>query len=207
MAKEDKGKVRMTVIHFETESDNATLVENIRSIAGTLSKALATPQRLVSAPAQIATTNGKETLSIVEDVTDDDSMKDELSMSAVSSAKKPTKTQPKLRVPQPVDINLTEGSMPLKKFLDDTNPDSDLKKYLAITWWLKKFRSVESVTMDHAYTGYRHMGWQVPKDASAPFRQLKSAKYGWVGPGSTAGSFAINHLGENKVEEMGKTSK
>jgi len=32
MAKEDKARVKMTVIHFETESDNATLQENIRSL-------------------------------------------------------------------------------------------------------------------------------------------------------------------------------
>ena len=38
-----RGKVKMTVIHFETESDNATLQENIRSIANTLSRALTQP--------------------------------------------------------------------------------------------------------------------------------------------------------------------
>ena len=33
MAKQDIGKIKMTVIHFETESENATLQENVRAIA------------------------------------------------------------------------------------------------------------------------------------------------------------------------------
>jgi hypothetical protein len=41
MAREEKAKVKMTAIHFETESDNATLQENVRVIAHTLSRALA----------------------------------------------------------------------------------------------------------------------------------------------------------------------
>jgi D-mannonate dehydratase len=46
LAKEDKAKIKMTVIHFETESDNATLQENIRAITQTLIRALASPQRV-----------------------------------------------------------------------------------------------------------------------------------------------------------------
>ena len=39
MAKDDKAKVKMTVIHFETESDNLTLQENIRAISHALTRA------------------------------------------------------------------------------------------------------------------------------------------------------------------------
>lgn len=48
------------------------------------------------------------------------------------------------------------------------------------------------------------MGWHVPKDASSPFRLMKTAKYGWVGSGDTPGSFTINHIGENEIQKMGK---
>lgn len=134
MAKEDKGKIRMTVIHFETESDNATLQENIRSIAGTLSRALANPQRVVSssAPAQLTSANGKDAnTTVLEEVSDADASEEELSP-IVSSSKKSAKP-PKLRIPQPLNIDLTEGPMPLKQFLDEKKPENEIKKYLAIT--------------------------------------------------------------------------
>jgi hypothetical protein len=61
LAKEDKAKIKMTVIHFETESDNATLQENIRAITQTLTRALASPQRVAYIPAQLPSANGVDT--------------------------------------------------------------------------------------------------------------------------------------------------
>jgi hypothetical protein len=46
------------------------------------------------------------------------------------------------------------------------------------------------------------MGWQTPKDAGVPLRDLKN-KNQWLGKGSSAGSLIINHVGENQVMEMG----
>jgi hypothetical protein len=51
LAKEDKAKIKMTVIHFETASDNSTLQENIRAITQTLTRALASQQRVAYTPA------------------------------------------------------------------------------------------------------------------------------------------------------------
>ena len=61
MAKEDKAKIKMTVIHFETESDNATLQENIRAITQTLTRALASPQRVATPYVQLPSANGVDT--------------------------------------------------------------------------------------------------------------------------------------------------
>jgi len=109
------------------------------------------------------------------------------------------------RQPQTIDLDLISGDVPLKTFLEQKNPTSDVKRYLAIAYWLKEYREVSEITMDHAYTCYRHMGtgWNVPKDAASPLRKMKSKQYGWMGNGSTAGSYAINHLGENEVNNMG----
>lgn len=200
MTKEDKGRVRITVIHFETESDNATLQENIRTIAGTLTRALGNPQRAMGQPAQLTALNNSDQAA-GQEVIEADSTDEDIPLTN-SSPKKQAKLR-QTRTPQLVDFDLTGGTMPLKTFLDEKKPDSDVKKYLAITFWFKKYHKVGAVTMDHTHTGYRHMGWHVPKDAGAPFRQMKSARYGWVGSGSAAGSYTINHIGENMIQGMG----
>jgi hypothetical protein len=204
VAKEDKGKVRMTVIHFETESDNATLAENIRAVANTLARAL-TPShsRAVPRPAQLTGVNGAAAVESAPEEIDD--FDDAIDIEATSVGTKPkTGKAPTPRQPQPIELDLITGEVPLKAFLEKKNPTSDVKRYLSIAYWLREYRSINEITMDYAYTCYRHMGtgWNVPKDASSPFRQMKKKQYGWMASGSTPGSFAINHLGENEVNNM-----
>ncbi|HEX9927282.1 MAG TPA: hypothetical protein VGB02_01935 [Pyrinomonadaceae bacterium] len=48
------------------------------------------------------------------------------------------------------------------------------------------------------------MGWSdVPKDVSGPFRAMKKKEYGYMNSGSKNGLYAINHIGENVVNQMG----
>jgi hypothetical protein len=203
VAKEDKGKVKMTVIHFETESDNATLQANIQAIAQTLTRALAPPPRVVRTPGQLAAGNGAAALDTAPEELED--LDDAIDIEPTSVSIKPkTGKAPTLRQPQPVELDLISGKVPLKAFLEKKNPTSDVKRYLSIAYWLKEYRGINEITMDHAYTCYRHMGtgWNVPKDASAPLRGMKTKRYGWMASGSTPGSFAINHLGENEINNM-----
>lgn len=205
MAKEDKGKVRMTVIHFETESDNATLAENIRAVANTLARALTPQPRTVVRPAQLTSGNGASGAPTPEAEIEED-FEDAIDVEATPvSAKAKGNKAAAPRQPQPVDLDLISGDVPLKAFLEQKNPTSDIKRYLAIAYWLKQYRNINDITMDHAYTCYRHMGsgWNVPKDAGIPLRQMKQKRYGWMSSGSTPGSYAINHLGENEVNNMG----
>lgn len=205
MAREDNGKVKMTVIHFETESNNLTLQENIRAIANTLSRALAPPLRVIPKRAQLSTGNGG---AAVEYESNEDLLPDEfedvIEAEAVPGSAKSKSKSPTLRTPQPLDLDLITGEVPLKTFLEQKNPTTDLKRYLAIAYWLKEYRGINEITMDHAYTCYRFMGtgWSVPKDASAPLRKMKGKEYGWMNKGSAPGTFAINHLGENEVNRM-----
>jgi hypothetical protein len=203
VAKEDKGKVKMTVIHFETESDNATLQSNIHAIAQTLTRALAPPPRVVRTPAQLGTGNGAVALDTVAEELEDFDDAIDVEPIAVSQKVKSGKT-PTLRQPQPIELDLISGDVPLRAFLEKKNPTSDVKRYLSIAYWLKEYRGINEITMDHAYTCYRHMGtgWNVPKDASSPFRLMKTKRYGWIASGSAPGSYAINHLGENEVNNM-----
>jgi hypothetical protein len=203
MAREEKAKVKMTVIHFETESDNTTLQENVRAIAHTMSRALAAPQRIIPTPAQL-TSNNEQTIIQPEDI-DDESGIDEGGLLSLSPSSKKKGAARQYRTPQPLELDLVSGESPLKSFLDQKQPDTDVKRYLAIAHWLKQHRNIQEVTMDHMYTCYRHMGtgWQVPADAGAPLRAMKAKQYGWMKTGSAKGTYVINHLGENEIQKMG----
>jgi hypothetical protein len=205
LAKEDKAKIKMTVIHFETESDNSTLQENIRAITQTLTRALASQPRVVYAPAHLPPPSSSTGTALETEIDDNSDILDgEVeSSSSTSSPSKEKSRRHQSRTPQPLELDLVSGSMPLKAFLEQKNPDGDTRKYLAIAYWLKKYSNTNEVTMDHAYTCYRHMGWQVPADAAQPLRTMKSRRYGWMTAGSVRGAYTINHLGENVVEQMG----
>jgi hypothetical protein len=208
MPKEDKGKVKMTVIQFETESDNATLQENIRAITNTLARALAPQPRVIQAPPQLPNGNGdngangdaksSEQPSLFDD--NDDAIDGEITP-APAKAKAKSSSPRQLPTPQTLDLDLKSGDVPLKEFLEQKKPSGDNKRYLAIAYWLKTYLSINAITMNHAYTCYRFMGWNVPADASSPLRAMK--KQGWMKKAEEAGAYSINHVGENVINEMG----
>lgn len=207
MAKDDKAKVKMTVIQFETESDNATLQENIRAITNTLTRALAPQPRNITPPAaQIPSgKNGSNDASQTEQQSLFDSYEDAIDIDATTVETKPkpkNSSSRKLPTPAMLDIDLTSGEVSLKTFIEQKKPSGDNKCYLAIAYWLKTYRDINEVTMDHAYTCYRMLGWNVPKDASSPLRQMK--KQGWMNKSKELGAYSINHVGENVINEMGK---
>jgi hypothetical protein len=205
VAKEDKGKVKMTVIHFETESDNATLQANIHAIAQTLTRALAPAPRVPRAPTQLTSGNGagEEDLGQVIEL---DDYEDAFDSDLTAAPAKPKKSGAARQYPRPetIDVDLTSGDMPLRTFLEQKKPEGDVKRYLSIAYWFKNHLNTPEITMDHAYTAYRHMGWSdVPKDVAWPFREMKKTKYGWIRSGPTRGSYQINHIGESVVERLG----
>jgi hypothetical protein len=203
MSKEDKAKVKMTVIQFETESSNETLQENIRAIANTLTRALAPPPRVIQTPAQLTSGNGASADSTVQgQLFETDDHEDAIDVDAPPVTKKAKKgTARELRTPEVLDLDLTSGDMPLKLFFEQKKPEGDNKRYLVIAYWLKEYRKIVEITMDHAHTCYRSLGWNTPKDASAPLRSMK--KQGWMKRGSSPGAYAINHVGEGVVNDMG----
>lgn len=207
MPKDDKGKVKMTVIQFETESDNATLQENIRAITNTLARALAPQPRVIQAPPSLPNgnaTNGVDNTKQPEQASlfDDDA-------DAIDGEITPATTKPKTKSPSPrkaptlnmIELDLNKGDKPLKTFMEEKKPDGDNKRYLAMAYWLRANLGISEVTMHHIYSCYRFMGWNVPKDAGQTLRNLK--KQGWMNKGSESGSFSVNHVGENIINDMG----
>ncbi len=205
MGKEDRAKIRMTVIHFETESSNATLEENVKAISQTLTKALSQPQRIIhhtsaNSPSVLSDLNSSE--PILEE--NEEIEAEELGPG--SNGTKKTGAARQYRTPKVLNIELSDGEVPLKRFLEDKNPDGDIKRYLAIAFWLKKYRNIPEISADHTYTCYRHMGtgWPFPSDPTAAFRTMKRKNYGWMTSGAGKGTYSINHIGENEVNKMGK---
>lgn len=201
MAKEEKARVKMTVIHFETESDNETLKENIRSIAHTITKALSSNHKVIMTSNQI--TEGNVETDLLENEEDDFIQSDSSEDQQEKNSQKKKSTFRQYKTPQTIDIDLNSGDLPLKDFIDQKKPDNENKKYLAIAYWLKKYKNTSDVSADHVYTCFRYLSWQVPADVTRPFRNMKGKQYGWINAGSTKGTYTINHIGENVIEKMG----
>jgi hypothetical protein len=109
-----------------------------------------------------------------------------------------SKKRGKLRTPVILsDLEFTSGSKPLDAYIAEQAPTEHSKRYLAITHWLKEYRSIAEVGADHIYTCYRYLSLSVPDDVLSIFRALK--KQGWVEATSERGTFRINHIGEKQL--------
>ncbi len=191
---------KMTVMVFQLEGDDATLQEGFRTISNAISRVMPTTGLQASLPAQHAPSG------LPAPESPDDSDVDYIDAEpVVTSSSNGTNGSRKRSVksPQVLDLDFTSGEVPLKSFLTKFAGDQVTKRYLLIAYWFKHYGELEDVTMDHIHTGYRHMGWQTPKDASQPLRDMKS-KQGWFHKGDGRGSYKINHIGENEVMNIMK---
>jgi hypothetical protein len=113
---------------------------------------------------------------------------------AAPKAKTPRKAAPKPTV-IPID---TAGEPALSSLVDGK---SNHRRYLSIAAWLHDHRGMETITADHIYTCYRHLGWptDIP-DFAQPLRELKHKQY-FTSP--ERGKYAINQLGLAKAAEAG----
>lgn len=188
-------KSKITVMMFQLEGTDQTLQEGIKTIGQALGVVLK-PMRVI--PPKI---NGGESEEpeVSPDVTEvDETTEEGQEVSLPQRESKPTRP----RSPKVLDLNLKGSTVPLKEFIESKKVgDSDSDRYLAITFWLKENLKISEVTMDHIHTCYRFLNWQTPADASSPLRNGKQA--GWYGKGDGKGGYVINHIGENRIMEMG----
>lgn len=198
MAKKEevRPKSKITVMMFQLEGTDETLQEGIRTIGHSLGVVLK-PMRSLPAKANDKISDEAIGETEVESLSQVEEVEEEVSRKAggTSQASKP-------RSPQIIDLDLKSAKVSLKDFITEKNVgDNDLRRNLAIAYWLKEHLKINAVTMDHIHTCYRTLGWQTPKDASAALRNGK--KSGWFNKGSEKGSYAINHVGENEIMGMG----
>ncbi|MFY1916764.1 hypothetical protein ACOTC9_04410 [Achromobacter xylosoxidans] len=92
----------------------------------------------------------------------------------------------------------------LKEFAAQMGPSTDPKKLLVIAYWFKHHLKQPDVTNDAIYTAFRTIGWTVPNIAQI-VRELRASRDQRLIKGSNPNSSEIGLLGENAVDEMGKT--
>jgi len=198
------GRSKMTVIIFQLDGEDSTVQEGIRTInhaVTSIVKPAAMPPKSVS-PANVLTPgNGGDESG--DDETAADEIQDESSELHDGGAVE-RDTPPRVRTfktPEVVNVDLTAGPMGLKEFLSQKKvADNDNQRYLAIAFWFKEYRQIPEIHNGHIWTAYRHMKWNPQPDIAQPFRSMK--KSGLFGKGSARGSYAINHVGEGRVNEM-----
>lgn len=197
--KDDKGKVKFRFVEFELDGSNETLQESLRNIAAAITRGGGGTVRTLEVKSPALLNSGDDGANGTLDV--EENAPEVVSPEAGEGAERPARRYPP-RTPKILDIDLTVGKVNLKDFCEAKKPTSDMNKYLVIAAWFKQHGSTPEVTMDHAHTAYRHMGWHTPADAFAPFRLMKTKKYGYFGKGKSRGIYAINHVGENAVSKM-----
>jgi hypothetical protein len=106
----------------------------------------------------------------------------------------------KFRTPKVLDLDLRSG-VSFQSFAQSKNPPSDQTRFLVVAAWFKLHHDTESITVDHVYTCYRHIGWpSAIEDFSAPLRALKGNQ---LLERTKKGSYAINQLGMARVDKLG----
>jgi hypothetical protein len=200
--REDKAKVKFRVIEFELEGGNAAVQDSMRNLAAAITRGSRPGHPALTAKSVASTANGSSAPPADEDdqveLFPQDPEPTEAEEPAAQESKQ--RSQRTYATPEVIDIDLTGGEMPLKTFCDQKAPDSDLTKYLVIAAWLKEYRQIESVGINHIHTCYRHMGWFTPKDTPQPMRDLK--RRAWFNKTGRS-EYAINHVGMNEVLKMG----
>jgi hypothetical protein len=96
---------------------------------------------------------------------------------------------------------MVSGQVPFAEYFRSKNPATHSKRYLVIAAWLKEYRQLTEIGIDHVYTCYRTMGLSPVADMGQVFRGCKQR--GWFYSGSQRGLFAINHVGLGQVNNMG----
>jgi hypothetical protein len=105
-------------------------------------------------------------------------------------------------------IDFTGTAIPLKQFVELYNLESKMKKYTAVAAWFKQQANAPEINVNHIYTAFKHLGWGgLPRNANGPLADLTNkTEYKWFNAGANKGDYAINYIGEQKLEETRKAS-
>ena len=187
----------MTVMLFQLDGSDQALQEGIRTISGAIQGMMRPARSLALLPASPATTEEPEIEAITGDEPESASNGQEELFEKKSESRRIVPKAPEVLHDLKVPV---DG---LKQFCESKKVgEKDSKRYLAIAVFLKEQMQITSVTADHIHTCYRLLGWNTPKDAGSPLRNLKSN--GHFQKGEEAGAYILNHVGENAVRDMGK---
>ena len=181
----------MTVMVLQIEGDDSTLQEGFQVLGAALKNLTQPPSVNVIGPqAATETFVGMENIETENDIVETP----QTTNNSTSSKRKPPKT------PEILDLPIEGQSVSLQDFLEP-KPNGISKQYLLIAYWLKAQLKLDSISADHIHTCFRFLGWNTPKDAAQPLRDMKT-KTQLFGKGENAGCYDINHIGENEVRDL-----
>ncbi len=191
--KDDNGKIK--VLLFELEGNNETLKEGIKTIADTLSDKKI---NILKVESKEVIDNLLEEAEVIEELDLESNSENNIEEKNSNSTRKTKRTY---STPDVIELDLKKGSPNFEEFVKNTNPTSNSKKYLVIAYWLKEKLGIKEISKEHIYTCFKFMKWSVPADILQPLRSLKSTN-GAFNNGEATGAYAINHVGENLVNDM-----
>lgn len=188
------GKARIRFIMLEAEIPEGDLTQVTQAIQNALKPTTIIQQRVPSSSMDLPLViGGGETEN--EDFLEENVVEAE----SAPPPKGPSKPRsyPVPKVVEDIDLNADPS---LVSFASGKQPKSDADRHLLVAAWFKECRSMDAVSADHVYTGYRKLGWSTSiDDFGKPLRSLKQVQ---LMKSAGRGLYAINHLGLDKVSSM-----
>ena len=198
----DHGNTRIRFIMLEADGDAADLHQIAQAISQavrptTVIQQVAAPPAMPALPANAPLrSNGAD-----PDLHPSVEIVDESITTSPPAARKSPAKKRKLRTPEILaDLDLTSGTVPFVQYFNEKNPGNHSKRYLVIAAWLKEYRQLDAISIDHIYTCYRMVNLNVVDDVGSILRGCKDR--GWFNHTDQPGWYAINHVGLNQVNSM-----
>jgi len=200
---DQNGKMKVRIIEFELEGSDVSLQESLKSITAALSRpaASAPVSRVtrIEAPKH-ANTSSTQSMDDAEEF-EEAELVEEVEVDAPASAA-PKRTRKPTKAPTPTllrDVRFDDVTPTFADFVAEKQPKSEMLKYLCVAYWLKTYKDIPEISIDHVYTAYRVMQWALPAAAVQPMRELAANRDGRFSKGHEKGHYAINHVGEGFV--------
>ena len=193
----ERGKIKVRFFELEVEGGSEALQDSVRTLAAALQRPATsvTPRTIagnLSAPAPV---EGESE----EPIGEEDSQpvqEDDAAARSIRQRAKRTPPTPKILD----DVGFEEGTPTWVDFAKSKSPDSDVLKVAVVAVWFKRFKKVDSIGIDHAYTAFRFVDWATPDDIGQSFRNAKRQK-NWFSQDET-GLWVINIVGINAVDKI-----
>jgi hypothetical protein len=94
-----------------------------------------------------------------------------------------------------------EGKTPWRDYVNEKNPgDVEADRYLVGAAWLAEHGGFEKFTVNHLFTCFRAMGWDMQKDPSQPLRTMKMKKSFFDTAGR--GAWKLTEIGLHEAKSL-----
>jgi hypothetical protein len=194
------GTARVRFIMIEAEIPEGDLSQITSAIQNALKPTTIVQQRIVSNPSSSAP-------PLILNGQPDEEVDDELGETEEAESEthllKPTRParQRKPTTPEVLDLDFN-SAISLEDYANAHPAKTESERNLVIAAWFKECRETPNITAAHVYTAYRKLQWSAGfADFSWPLRSLKKDK---LMSTPARGEYAINHLGIDRVERLGK---